>query len=396
MLNRMELTKNKKSNLLGQDNRLFDLCPVLRTKNRTLQAINQFFLKIKLDTLLNTHSKFYRKLMRITIKILSFKKAKFNIGHPLFNYFIFIKIPQKEFENHSMSALHIACKYGCENVARLLIEKFSIENLLLLDENKMLALHYACGCKIEKLNVVKQMIEKIISFNANENLTDMFLSKKNKYGDTPLNLAVKENHIQIVEILLKHLNLVKCNADNDKNLPIHNAAKTGSIEMLDLFASYDLISFEPNIKWNNVFHIAANENREQFIIYLFKKYASNSKEYEEQLNFALNSFNKDNFTPLECAIIKGSIDCVRIFIDRQIKNHNVDIKLFELSIEYNQKNVLKYLIEFNKNNLNKFLNGINCSNNTILHIACIHKNFKLFKLIIENILKGKQKDFENY
>ena len=30
-LNRMELTKNKKSYLLGEENRLFDLYPVLRT-----------------------------------------------------------------------------------------------------------------------------------------------------------------------------------------------------------------------------------------------------------------------------------------------------------------------------------------------------------------------------
>ena len=33
---------------------------------------------------MNIHTNFYRKRMRITIKILSYKNAKFNIGHPLY------------------------------------------------------------------------------------------------------------------------------------------------------------------------------------------------------------------------------------------------------------------------------------------------------------------------
>ena len=42
-----------------------------------------YFLRIKLDTLVNIHTNFYRKRMRITIKILSYKNEKFNNGHPL-------------------------------------------------------------------------------------------------------------------------------------------------------------------------------------------------------------------------------------------------------------------------------------------------------------------------
>ena len=287
-----------------------------------------------------------------------------------------------------MSVLHIACKYGCENVANLIINRYSMENLLLTDDNKMLALHYACGCKIEKPIIVKNMIEKFQSLYTNENISEMFLSRKNKYGDTPLNLAVKENHLKIVEILLKYISVFKCHTDNE-NLPIHYVAKTGSIEMLKLFETHNLISFEPNSKWNNILHISANENREQFILFLFDNYEFNSK-YDNQFSFAINAFNKDNFTPLERAIVKGSLDCVKLFLERQIKGGNVDIKLFEISIEYNQIAVLEFLIECNRKKLNEnmFLNGINSSNNTILHIACIHKNFKLFKIIIEYILKS--------
>ena len=75
-LNRMELTKNKKFNFLGEDNRIFDLYCVRYCghKNRNFQDKKQFFFKNILDTLVNTQTNFYRKRMRISIRILSFKK----------------------------------------------------------------------------------------------------------------------------------------------------------------------------------------------------------------------------------------------------------------------------------------------------------------------------------
>ena len=52
--------------------------------------ISTNFLRIKLDILVNIHANFYRKRMRITIKIIRYKNAKFNIGHPLVYFFIII------------------------------------------------------------------------------------------------------------------------------------------------------------------------------------------------------------------------------------------------------------------------------------------------------------------
>ena len=44
-----------------------------------------FFSRIKPDILVNIHTNFYRKRMRITIKISIFKNATFNIVRPLLN-----------------------------------------------------------------------------------------------------------------------------------------------------------------------------------------------------------------------------------------------------------------------------------------------------------------------
>ena len=63
---------------MGDDNRLFDI------KTGHFKLLTNFFLRIKLGTLVNTHTNFCRKQMRITKKILSFQIATFNIGRPLY------------------------------------------------------------------------------------------------------------------------------------------------------------------------------------------------------------------------------------------------------------------------------------------------------------------------
>ena len=80
-MNRMESNKNKKSNFLVEYNRIFG-CVGHKKQLPCYQPI--FYLRIKRDTLVNIQTNFYKKRMRITIKIISTKNATFNIGHPLY------------------------------------------------------------------------------------------------------------------------------------------------------------------------------------------------------------------------------------------------------------------------------------------------------------------------
>ena len=48
-LYRIELTKNNKYNFLGDDNRLFELCPIFRTLKPHTSYYQPFFLRIKKD-----------------------------------------------------------------------------------------------------------------------------------------------------------------------------------------------------------------------------------------------------------------------------------------------------------------------------------------------------------
>ncbi|CAF0731980.1 unnamed protein product [Brachionus calyciflorus] len=301
------------------------------------------------------------------------------------------RIQKEAIENQGMTALHIAARYGSESVALLLINSIKRENLSTVDNNKMLALHHACKNKKEQSLIVEKLLEKYQQFLSHDFLIDI-LDKKDKFENTILNLAIKENHLKIVEMLLKLNKTFKQIRDHDKNYPIHIAAKFGNIKMLELLEKYDFISFEPNNNWDNVFHLASNSNKSEFILELFRKYENNSI-YEEKLKFALNAFNRDNFTPLQCAISKGSIDCLEILIKKQDENEIrcQMIEMFRISIENNQKKVLIYLLDFARKKYQTQNTTIfrDSSNNTILHYACIYQNFLIFKYLIDCIYDSK-------
>lgn len=284
-----------------------------------------------------------------------------------------------------MTAFHVAARYASDDVALLLIDKLTQQSSYFVDKNKMLALHHACKCKVEKAIIVEKTLDKLKTLFSADKLIEL-LNMKDKFENTILNLAVKENHLKIVEMLLKINNSYKDIEDHDYNLPIHIVAKFGSVEMLQLLEKYSLISFEPNNKWDNVFHIAASANKYKFILEILEKYAKMSS-YEEQVRFAINAFNRDRFTPLHTAISKGSLECIDIFF-KNLPITEIDIDMFQVCIENHQEQTLHFLFELNKTAYNKCLDIRNSANNNILHFACIYKSFNIFKMIIDDILEG--------
>ena len=279
-----------------------------------------------------------------------------------------------------MTPLHVAARYGSEAVALVLIDNLDPFQLSLRDLNKMQALHHACKCKIQKLTIVERIIAKYQQTLKHMEIIEI-LCKKDKFENTILDLAIKENHLQIVECLLKINSSFKIIGDHDKNLPIHIAARFGSVEMLALMEKYECVSFEPNSSWENVFHIAAGSNKFDFLEKLCVKYDG-----REEMKFALSAFNVERHTPLLCAISKGSLECVSLLI----RNKPITIEMFEVCIESNQIKTLKYLLEYSKRKMNVLsLVSKDSSNNTILHFACIHKNFEMFKMIVDDIIDGE-------
>lgn len=209
-----------------------------------------------------------------------------------------------------MTALHIAGKYASENVAALLIERFKVPSLILTDNNKMSALHHVCKCKLERPVVVRKMLKRLKLFLSENSFIEV-LSAKDRFENTLFDLAIKENHLKIVEILFKVNPAYKSICDHELNLPIHIAARFNStLKTLELLEKFDCVSFDVNKNWDNVFHLAASTNKLDQIKDLVDRHSASI-----DLTRLLNSFNADRLSPLLCAIAKGNIECADYLFD---------------------------------------------------------------------------------
>ena len=241
-----------------------------------------------------------------------------------------------------MTPLAIACKHGYDDIALLLIERAKLESLVNAKSNSS-PIHLACKNKEEKINIVKEILNKVTaerksnpllsSYYPNDAASDddfdsnldQMLRKKDENDQSLISILIDNNHLKIIELLLKDYNRYIVDIeDSNANLLIHLAAKNGSPELLRLLIKYDGFSFKLNHNNENGLHIAATNNKFNFI----KEYLAFEKSYIEKLNDksisnesgsgsdanslnetftpSVNCFNKENKTPLFLAGIKIS------------------------------------------------------------------------------------------
>lgn len=167
-----------------------------------------------------------------------------------------------------MTPLHIACKHGNEEMAELLIEKIeplSLYNLMICDFSSTLPLHLVCRHKNEKFIIFKAILSKLHTLNSMHFIYEV-LKKEDGNRQTILHLAIENNHLNIVEQILRDYNEDRVLTEGNRGiLPIHVAAKNGSLEMLGLLQSYGAVSFKQNPQSENAMHIAAGYNRYRFL-----------------------------------------------------------------------------------------------------------------------------------
>lgn len=163
--------------------------------------------------------------------------------------------------------MHLACKLGNEDIALLLIDRLSAKrlvNLIVHDATNgvCMPLHSACKNKTEKYLLVESYLKKI----QHETQLNKCLLLEDESKQTILHIAIENNHLNIVELLLRDYGMSTEVRDTlDGNLPIHCGAKNGSHEMFNLLQKYDAVSFLTNRSLQNALHIAAFHDRSRFI-----------------------------------------------------------------------------------------------------------------------------------
>ena len=227
------------------------------------------------------------------------------------------------------TSLMVATSMGLETVAKLLLEKRSIE----LDFQSCLIrktpLHIAA--EHGHLEVVNVLMEKD---NIKLNLID-------DESQTPLHLAVQRGNLEIVKVLIERDGIGLNLRDYMHKTPLHLAAECGFLEIVKVLIEKDGV--ELNLKDNRgqtPLHLAARESRSEMIKILVEK---------EGIGLNL----KDNYsrTPLNIAVIYGNLNMVKILVEKD------DIKLnlkdeygrtpLHLAVEYGSVDVAKVLLEKN-------------------------------------------------
>jgi ankyrin repeat protein len=304
-----------------------------------------------------------------------------------------------------MTPLHVACKYGYDDIAFLLNEYTSVEKLA-NSSGDSLPLHLACRNKTEKYHVVKKMLDKIKQSSTKENnMLEAVMNKLDAGRQTLLQIAVENEHGKLVELFLSEYAVSVDQEDRVGNLPVHLGARAGSTEILKLLAKHNASLFKCNQNKENALHIAAAHNRFKFIKdFILLERAQREKEAGTGPP-SVKMLNRHGFTPLFSAVSAGHVKCVEaLLISEYTELDAKDLdgnSIYHLCAELNNVDVLRYLLSRKDQ---KYVEPLFIRNNheeSVMHVACKFGHIEIIKLVLskiydnfsaENYLTSKNKE----
>lgn len=261
---------------------------------------------------------------------------------------------------------------------------------------------------------------------------DTILKQDDENKQTILHLSIANNHLEIIEMLFRdyNSNLKDLREGSNGDLPIHSAARLGSIEILRLLQQYDAVSFKTNNNLENALHLAAFYNRSKFIneflkfeLFLIEQNSKTESTADKFLQCAcvceldLRTYvpcsriqdSKQN-TPLLVALANSHQKCTEELIDNNYIDLNatdqIGNTMYHVCSANDNTESLKYLLDkFNPLNELKIYEIKNNCGDTILHLACRRGSLETTNLIItkisetnsaiDDLLFSKNKDGHN-
>lgn len=298
-----------------------------------------------------------------------------------------------------MTALHYSIKLGHDKISSLLIDRYEVEPLLELEKitsknTTSLPIHTAVSSKNEKLDIVVQILEKVKKAESNYLLNLMFY-RLNEFKQSILQIAITRGHLNIIEAILKDYYIEFDKLDGNGNLPIHMAAFTGNVNILDILIKLKLVRCSPNSKNETPLHIAAQKNRFAFIT----KFLKYDKEHHDEMNEpednnddkpCIQRLNNNGYPPLFSALLMDHLHSVQVLaqdpdIDYTFQDKNGD-SAFHICAQFNNSESLRYMLK-NPNFIdNIFL--LNKNDETPLHLAGKFGNIEIFKIILAKFYDG--------
>ena len=136
----------------------------------------------------------------------------------------------------------MAFKSVLDDIAAILIDRLDAENLI-RSSSDCLPVFAALELKEEKLDLVVKMLEKIYS-RSQLYLSHTLLYKLNAHKHSILQVAIENNHLNIIEVIIKRFYPDYNKLDSNGNTPTLLAAEAGNIAVLNILVSYNLALYK--------------------------------------------------------------------------------------------------------------------------------------------------------
>lgn len=320
------------------------------------------------------------------------------------------------FDREKLTALHIACqKNHLMIVKRLWKEgaRFDIKS----SQNQETAIHLSIGneevldfiLEIEGQNINEENIKgqtafvKACQVGCEKTVERLLREEKvyiydmDGYERTPLHIAVKYSHKEVVKNLLEYYKLEWINGfDGYGETALHLACREKSVEIVNLLLNAGADINLKNNKGQTVLHIACRHLNLLTVQLLLKK------GIDENVKDQLGETAFDHI----CLIYERSQE--RMHFSFLEKDRNLYLKIIEVFIngmkitkESDNVNLLHRLCElgctelFKKISFRVNINALNLKGETVLHRSCLYGQFKIVEILIKNKVNLNQVSLEN-
>ncbi|CAG2230782.1 unnamed protein product [Mytilus edulis] len=227
-------------------------------------------------------------------------KLKDNIGHVPHH----VQELQKEILQHWSNVLN---KFVLTKAAQVLYQHIQTENVIAIigptgTSKSTYAYHIAFRLKNEynySIVPARQPSDIVQYYEPEVNITD-------KAGVTPLMVACKGSHFDVVETLLvSNADATQC--DNDKRSPLEYACNAGNVDTFNLLLEHGAVINLTNKSGITPLHAACMNNHIQVVNALIEKMAD------------INSVDVHGETPLYKACFNGDIEIVKTLLKKDAK-----------------------------------------------------------------------------
>ena len=219
------------------------------------------------------------------------------------------------------------------------------------------------------------------------NLVHPSVDVRDDDGNTPLHLAVLNNHVEVADLLLAS-GANSMIQNSRKILPFHLALRDGEpTDMIVVFCKYGVDHLAKGFRNYTSLHVIAAQNNLKALNILYEEAVSKQLDIKSILQ--LQSVDRDGLTPIHLAARKGSYDVLDFMISKAIK-HGLKPQEEFGRLSEKDSTPLHFAVESNSLEILRILLKYGASPTTAsgkqtppIHLACSQNKLSMVEVMVE-------------